>query len=53
MGVERFRFDGKRCIVTGAASGMGRATAELLVELGGEVQGSTCDRWRWPIWRPR
>lgn len=37
MGIERFRFDGKRCVVTGAASGMGAATATALVELGGEV----------------
>jgi NAD(P)-dependent dehydrogenase (short-subunit alcohol dehydrogenase family) len=39
MGIERFRFDGKRCVVTGAASGMGKETARLLVELGGEVYG--------------
>lgn len=39
MGIERFRFDGKRCVVTGAASGMGEATAQALVELGGEVYG--------------
>jgi NAD(P)-dependent dehydrogenase (short-subunit alcohol dehydrogenase family) len=39
MGIERFRYDGKRCLVTGAASGMGRETAKLLVELGGEVYG--------------
>ena len=39
MGVERFRFDGKRCVVTGAASGMGAETAKALVELGGEVYG--------------
>src|SRR4051812_20735160 len=30
-------YEGKRVIVTGAASGMGAATAELLVELGAEV----------------
>ena len=39
MGIERFRFDGRRCVVTGAASGMGKETAKLLVELGGEVYG--------------
>src|ERR1043166_5968606 len=39
MGIERFRFDGKRCVVTGAASGMGKEAAKLLVELGGEVYG--------------
>ena len=39
MGIERYRFDGKRCVVTGAASGMGEAAAQALVELGGEVYG--------------
>ena len=37
MGVERFRYDGRRVVVTGAASGMGEATARGLVELGAEV----------------
>jgi NAD(P)-dependent dehydrogenase (short-subunit alcohol dehydrogenase family) len=31
------QYEGKRVIVTGAASGMGAATAHLLVELGAEV----------------
>ena len=30
-------YEGKRVIVTGAASGMGAATAEILVDLGAEV----------------
>jgi NAD(P)-dependent dehydrogenase (short-subunit alcohol dehydrogenase family) len=30
-------YAGRRCIVTGAASGMGEATARILVELGAEV----------------
>ena len=30
-------YEGKRVIVTGAASGMGAATARILVELGAEV----------------
>jgi NAD(P)-dependent dehydrogenase (short-subunit alcohol dehydrogenase family) len=30
-------YDGRRAIVTGAASGMGEATARILVELGAEV----------------
>ena len=30
-------YEGKRAVVTGAASGMGAATAELLIELGAEV----------------
>ena len=32
-------YEGKRAVVTGAASGMGAATAGLLVELGAEVVG--------------
>lgn len=35
--IDRLRYDGKRVIVTGAASGIGRATAEALVDLGAEV----------------
>ena len=31
------QYDGKRVIVTGAASGMGAATAQILVDLGAEV----------------
>ena len=34
---ELFGYKGKRVVVTGAASGMGQATALLLVELGAEV----------------
>ena len=30
-------YSGRRCVVTGAASGMGEATARILVELGAEV----------------
>lgn len=37
MGIEAFRYDDKRVIVTGAASGMGEATARILQELGAEV----------------
>jgi NAD(P)-dependent dehydrogenase (short-subunit alcohol dehydrogenase family) len=35
--IDRLRYDGQRVIVTGAASGIGEATAGLLVELGAEV----------------
>ena len=30
-------YTGKVCVVTGAASGMGKATAEMLVDLGARV----------------
>lgn len=33
------QYEGKRAVVTGCASGMGEATARLLVELGAEVVG--------------
>jgi NAD(P)-dependent dehydrogenase (short-subunit alcohol dehydrogenase family) len=35
--VSVLQYEGKRVIVTGAASGMGAATAEILVDLGAEV----------------
>jgi NAD(P)-dependent dehydrogenase (short-subunit alcohol dehydrogenase family) len=37
MGAELFRFDGKRVLVVGGATGMGAAAARLAAELGGEV----------------
>ncbi len=37
MGHEMFRYDGKRALVVGGASGMGLATAKLVAELGGDV----------------
>ena len=37
MGVERLRYDGRRALISGGASGMGAATAKLLTELGAEV----------------
>lgn len=37
------RYEGKSVVVTGAASGMGEATARILVELGAQVTG----RRRW------
>ncbi|HET9728605.1 MAG TPA: SDR family oxidoreductase [Acidimicrobiia bacterium] len=36
---DAFRYDGKRVLVVGAASGMGRATAELARDAGAEVVG--------------
>ena len=37
MGVEQFRYDGKRVLVAGGATGMGAAVSKLVTELGGEV----------------
>ncbi|HVU72695.1 MAG TPA: SDR family oxidoreductase [Mycobacteriales bacterium] len=34
---DAFRYDGKRVIVVGGATGMGRATAELLLDAGADV----------------
>ena len=34
---DRFRYDGKRAVVVGGASGIGSATVEALVDLGAEV----------------
>jgi NAD(P)-dependent dehydrogenase (short-subunit alcohol dehydrogenase family) len=39
MTTTPFRYDGQRVIVTGAASGMGAATAEMLAAGGAEVYG--------------
>ncbi len=36
---DYFGYSGKVCVVTGAASGMGRAAAEMLVDLGAQVYG--------------
>lgn len=36
---DLFGYSGKVCVVTGSASGMGKATCELLVELGAKVYG--------------
>src|SRR5688500_13855208 len=37
MDSSSFRFDGKRAVVVGGATGMGAATASLVRELGAEV----------------
>ncbi|MCU1392457.1 MAG: short-chain dehydrogenase/reductase [Ilumatobacteraceae bacterium] len=37
MNADSFRFDGKRALVVGGATGMGAATAALVQELGAEV----------------
>jgi NAD(P)-dependent dehydrogenase (short-subunit alcohol dehydrogenase family) len=37
MKADSFRYDGKRAVVVGGATGMGAATAELVQDLGAEV----------------
>jgi NAD(P)-dependent dehydrogenase (short-subunit alcohol dehydrogenase family) len=37
MGIEALRYDGKRVLVVGGATGMGAATAALVQDLGAEV----------------
>ena len=34
---DYFGYEGKKCVVTGASSGMGKATVEMLVDLGAKV----------------
>jgi NAD(P)-dependent dehydrogenase (short-subunit alcohol dehydrogenase family) len=34
---DRFRYDGKRAVVVGGASGIGAATVDVLIDLGAEV----------------
>ena len=36
-GEEQFRYDGRRAVVVGGATGMGAAAARLLAELGADV----------------
>jgi NAD(P)-dependent dehydrogenase (short-subunit alcohol dehydrogenase family) len=37
MGIEAWRFDGKRALVVGGATGMGAAAAQVIQDLGAEV----------------
>ena len=37
MRADAFRYDGKRALVVGGATGMGAAVAELVQDLGAEV----------------
>ena len=37
--VDILGYEGKHCVVTGAASGMGAACARTLVDLGADVTG--------------
>jgi NAD(P)-dependent dehydrogenase (short-subunit alcohol dehydrogenase family) len=49
MGIEAFRYDGKRALVVGGATGMGAATGRLVGELGGEVTVMDCAEVRYPV----
>src|ERR1700730_14691911 len=37
MSIDAFRFDGKRALVVGGATGMGAAAAKIVQDLGAEV----------------
>jgi NAD(P)-dependent dehydrogenase (short-subunit alcohol dehydrogenase family) len=37
VGIDTFRYDGKRALVVGGATGMGAAAAKIVADLGGEV----------------
>src|SRR5437879_1880718 len=37
MGSDAFRYDGKRALVVGGATGIGAATAQVLQDLGADV----------------
>ena len=46
-------YEGKRVVVSGCFSGMGEATAKLLLQLGAEVhicgrRKAVCATWVWP-----
>jgi NAD(P)-dependent dehydrogenase (short-subunit alcohol dehydrogenase family) len=46
---DLFGYQGKRVVITGAASGMGQATAQLLVELGAEVYALDINKVTAPV----
>ena len=49
MGVEQFRYDGKRVLVAGGATGMGAAVSKLVTELGGEVHVADVQPVDYPV----
>jgi NAD(P)-dependent dehydrogenase (short-subunit alcohol dehydrogenase family) len=46
---ELWRYDGRRAVVTGCASGIGEHVARLLTELGADVVGLDIRRPPFPI----
>jgi NAD(P)-dependent dehydrogenase (short-subunit alcohol dehydrogenase family) len=48
MTIELFRYDGKRALVVGGATGMGQATARLVGELGADVIVADCAPVEYP-----
>ena len=49
MGMEQFRYDGKRVLVAGGATGMGAAVSKLVTELGGEVYVADVQPVSYPV----
>ena len=49
MGIDAFRYDGRRALVIGAATGMGAATAKLVAELGAEVTALDVAEISYPV----
>ena len=49
MAAERFRYDGKRVLVVGGASGMGAATAQAAAALGAEVVVMDVAEVKYPV----
>jgi len=42
MGIEQFRYDGKRAVIVGGATGMGAAATALLADSAPSSWCSTC-----------
>lgn len=49
--IDILKYDGRVCVVTGAASGMGGACARILTELGAEVHGLDVQDIKEPVAR--
>lgn len=49
MGIEQFRYDGKRVLVVGGATGMGAAAAQIAAQLGAEVVVMDVAEVKYPV----